>query len=96
MMKPVALYIKMISYYEEKLQHLKQTLHSNHASNIELAFKLLSDNTEFVNKNNLLNFFVLNLQPINYKDVVEILWIIGSRGTFIANFDDFKVTIILK
>ncbi|CAD8177108.1 unnamed protein product [Paramecium octaurelia] len=86
----IALYLKMISYYEQKLQTIKQTLYSNNIDNIHRSFELLSNNEDTITKNNLLNFFVQNLQPINYKDIIEFIWFIGDKERFTVSKQQFQ------
>ncbi|CAK90418.1 unnamed protein product (macronuclear) [Paramecium tetraurelia] len=86
----IALYLKMISYYEQKLQTIKQTLYSNNIDNIHRSFELLSNSEDTITKNNLLNFFVQNLQPINYKDIIEFIWFIGDKDRFTISKQQFQ------
>ncbi|CAK86663.1 unnamed protein product (macronuclear) [Paramecium tetraurelia] len=86
----IALYLKMISYYEQKLQTIKQTLYSNNSDNIDRSFELLSNNEDTITKNTLLNFFVQNLHPINYKDVIEFIWFIGDKDRFTISKQQFQ------
>ncbi|CAD8099718.1 unnamed protein product [Paramecium sonneborni] len=86
----IALYLKMISYYEQKLQTIKQTLYSNNMDNIFRSFELLSNNEDTITKNSLLNFFVQNLHPINYKDIIEFIWFIGDKDRFTISKQQFN------
>ncbi|CAD8111097.1 unnamed protein product [Paramecium sonneborni] len=89
----IALYLKMISYYEQKLQTIKQTLYSNNMDNIYRSFELLSNNEDTITKNTLLNFFVQNLHPINYKDIIEFIWFVGDKDRFTISKQQFYVIV---
>ena len=84
MQKNIALYLKKVAFYEQKLQTLKQTLFSNNINNIRRAYALITNSV--IDKVQLLDFFVQNIQPIGYKDIALLLWIIGDSEKFTVNY----------
>lgn len=56
MQKNIALYLKKVAFYEQKLQTLKQTLFSNNINNIRRAYALITNSV--IDKIQLLDFFV--------------------------------------
>ena len=93
MQKNIALYLKKVAFYEQKLQTLKQTLFSNNINNIRRAYALITNSV--IDKVQLLDFFVQNIQPIGYKDITLLLWIIGDSEKFTVNYMQFEVFRIL-
>ncbi|KAM3134904.1 hypothetical protein pb186bvf_013073 [Paramecium bursaria] len=88
MQKNIALYLKKVAFYEQKLQTLKQTLFSNNINNIRRAYALITNSV--IDKVQLLDFFVQNIQPIGYKDIALLLWIIGDSEKFTVNYLQFE------